>query len=484
VESNNRLGIYLSEDEATVVCVGPRGRDKQLLACFKVTVQEQTDQKQQALASLIARGCSERGLKFSEAAVALDCAKFMQHNVHSEFTDPKKIAATIRFDTEEALATDITDAVIAFTIKSSDQTGSELTVFTAQRKILSDVLLSLQTNGIDPVTIEPDIGCLSSFICQQVPPPESGRSGTLFVLLSRRRGYFIIVSESQRTFSGRTFLVGPVQDRQALLLREALVTVPLTEAVGPVNCLKIFDSANSIDLQQLSRRLSVEVSDIDLITSAEGAESQKASECADPVDFAIAYGAALACSERTKTINFRNDFMPYQGKRLRLQKALRFLSVSVIVLLFIVGSYAQAKLWQKNKDRSKLARKLESQYSEVMFSRKPPAKSDPVKKLAGELRRIRDVRSGQLSITGEESIPAKLTLVLEALNKCAEPTDLSIESVLITARNISITGDTSSRRNTLRLFDALKETNFEILQQNLYAKDRRDNFSIIIEPRQ
>jgi hypothetical protein len=456
VESNNRLGIYLSEDEATVVCVGPKGRDKQLLACFKVTVQEQTDQKQQVLASLIARGCSERGLKFSEAAVALDCAMFMQHNVHSEFTDPKKIAATIRFDTEEALATDITDAVIAFAVKSGGQTGSELTVFTAQRKILSSVILSLQTNGIDPVTIEPDIGCLSSFIFQQVSPPESGR----------------------------TFLVGHAQDRQALLLREALVTVPLSEAVGPVNCLKIFDSANSIDLQQLSRRLSVEVSDIDLHTSAGGAESQKVNECADPVDFAIAYGAALACSERTKTINFRNDFMPYQGKRLRLQKALRFLSVSVIVLLFIVGSYAQAKLWQKNKDRSKLARKLESQYSEVMFSRKPPAQSDPVKKLAGELRRIRDVRSGQLSITGEESIPAKLTLVLEAINKCAEPTDLSIESVLITARSISITGDTSSRRNTLRLFDALKETNFEILQQNLYAKDRRDNFSITIEPRQ
>ncbi len=76
--------------------------------------------------------------------MALDCAMFMQHNVHSEFSDPKRIAATVRFDTEEALATDITDVAIAFRITSSDDSGSNLTVFTAQRKVLSDVLGALQ----------------------------------------------------------------------------------------------------------------------------------------------------------------------------------------------------------------------------------------------------------------------------------------------------------------------------------------------------
>ena len=49
---------------------------------------------------------------------------FMQHNVHSKFNDPKQIAATVRFDAEEALATDISDLAIAFKITSSNQAGS------------------------------------------------------------------------------------------------------------------------------------------------------------------------------------------------------------------------------------------------------------------------------------------------------------------------------------------------------------------------
>ena len=165
MEGQNYLGIYLSKAAATVVCLKSQGRSYNVLGCFSVSAEGAEEQNPQVLAGLIAQGCAERELKFSEVAVALDCAMFMQHNVNSEFDDPKQIAATIRFDTEEALATDISDVAIAFSITSSDQTGSGVTVFTAQRKVLSDILLALQSNNIDPVTIEPDVNCLSRFIC-------------------------------------------------------------------------------------------------------------------------------------------------------------------------------------------------------------------------------------------------------------------------------------------------------------------------------
>ena len=157
LETKNYLGIYLSKDTATVVCLGSQGREHNILGCFSVSVQEQTEQNHQVLATLIAQGCAERELRFSEVAVAWDCAMFMQHNVHSEFKDSKQIAQTVRFDAEEALATDVTNIAIAFKITSSDENGSELSVFTAQRKILSDVLLSLESNNIDPITEEPDV---------------------------------------------------------------------------------------------------------------------------------------------------------------------------------------------------------------------------------------------------------------------------------------------------------------------------------------
>jgi len=478
VEPQNYLGIYLSRDAATVACLGSRGRD--VLGCFSVSVEEAEEPNLQVLASLIAQGCAERGLEFSEVAVALDCAMFMQHNVHSGFDDPKQIAATVRFDTEEAAACDITDVAIAFKIISSDQTGSALTVFTAQRKMLSDVLLSLQSNNIDPVTIEPDVNCLSRFICQSVSLPEDLHS--FFAVLSRRSGYFIVFSKSHKQLAVRTFLLGPDRDRGELLAREVPVTAALAEADEPVNCLKVFDSTGSVNYQQLGEKLGIEAGGVDLV-AAVAVSPESLADCADPVDFAIACGAALAHLERAPSINFRNDFSPYQGRKLRLQKALKFASYSVTVLVLAVGLYFQLQLLQRSRYRSRLNDKFEKQYSAVMFGKELPDKSNPAKKLAGELRRIMDVKRGHFDITGEESISAKLTLVLEAFNECAAQTNLKIDSVSITAKTISITGDTSSRKNTLKLFEAIKKGKLEILQQNLYSKGGRDNFRITVMPK-
>jgi hypothetical protein len=118
-----------------------------------------------------------------------------------------------------------------------------------------------------------------------------------------------------------------------------------------------------------------------------------------------------------------------------------------------------------------------------MLGKKVPAKSSVSKKLAGELRRIRAVKSGQFSITGEESASSKLTLVLEAFNKCAAQTDLKIETISITSRNISIVGNTSNRNNTLKLFEALKSVNLDVQQQRLDSKAGRDTFSITVVPK-
>ena len=485
MDGQNYIGIYLSKDTATVVCLGLQGRDYNVTSCFSVSVEQaegpDTYPGAPGLASLIARGCAERVPMYRdcEVAVALDCAMFMQHNVHSEFDDPKQIAATVRFDTEEALAADISDVAIAFKITSSDQAGSEMAVFTARRKILSDVLLSLQGNNIDPVTIEPDVNCLSRFIRQNVSLPDDLRP--FFVLLSQRSGYFTAFSESQKASTMRTLLVGPRQDRGELLAREIPVSSALLGAGEQISCLKVFDSAGSVNYQQLSEKLGIEVGGIDLAESA-AAGPETLADCADPVDFAIAYGAALAHLEKSQSINFRNDFSPFQGKKLRLQKTLKFLSISVAILVFAVGLYFQLQLLQENKHRSRLRDKFDKQYSAVMFSKKLPAKSDPAKKLAGELRRIKAVKQGQWSITGDKSISAKLTLVLEAFNKCAKDTGLKIDSISITSKSISIAGDTSSRRNTLKLRRAIEAGKLGSLQDRLESKGSRDSFHITIVP--
>ena len=477
MDGQKYLGIYLSKDTATIVCLGSRGRGH-VLGCFSVSVEETEGQNQQELARLIAEGCAEREWKFSEVAVALDCAMFMQHNVHSEFSDPKQVAQTVRFDTEEALSTDISEVAIVFKIISGDESGSELSIFTAERKILSDVLHSLQSNNIDPITIEPDVSCLSRFILQKVSLPEDLH--TLFAMLSRRRGYFIACGKSRETPAVRTFLASPTGDKTSLLEREVPVTTALFGADEPVKCLKVLDSADSVNCQQFSQKLGIEVGSVDLAEAAQ-TEPDALGDCADTVEFAIAYGAALAHLEKAYDLNFRNDFMPYQGKRARLQTVLKFLSVSATIVMLALGVYFQMQLLRRNRPRSRLRDKFAKQYSIVMRGKKPPAK--PVKKLEGELRRIKAVKSGHILATGEESILTKLTLVLKAFNACAASTKLEIDRITVTSKAINITGSTSSMAKTLKLFEALKKNKLDILSEQTDPKGRRGNFSIKVAPK-
>ncbi len=477
MEGQNYLGIYLGKYTATVICLSGRN----ILGCFSVTIEEKEEQKpQDELVRLITDGCAERGLKFSEAAVAVDCSMFMQHNVHSKFNDPKQITATIRFDAEEVLGMDISELAIAFEATSRNQNGSSLTVFTTQKKQLSDILISLQSNNIDPVAIEPDVNCLSRFISQKVSLPPDLRP--LFCIISDSSGYFIAFTETRETSAMRTFLVRPAQERNELLAREIPLTTALVEGNKPVNCVKVFDSTSSISYKELKNKLNIEADSIDLVENVV-TDPEVLADCTSPVGFAIAYGAALSHLKKTRSVNFRNDFMPYQGKKVRLQRAIRFTSAAVTVLMLVIGIYFHLQLWRENKYRNQLHKKLEKQYSTVMFGKKPPAKSNPVRKLEGELRRIENVKKGLLSVTGEEAISAKLTLVLEAFNDCAAQTNLNVGSVSITTKTISITGDTSSRRNTLKLFDSIRKSGLEILQQDLSTKGGRDNFSITVVPK-
>lgn len=486
MEPQNYLGIYISRDTATVVCLALIGRGGKVLGCFSVSVEEQEQASPQALASLIAQGCAERNLGFSEVAVALDCAMFMQHSVHSEFNDLKQIAATIRFDTEDALATDITNVALAFEITSSGQAGSELTVFTAQQKILSEVLLSLQQHNLDPVTIEPDVNCLSRSIAAKASSAESQQPGTLFGILSGRNGYLIAppVSTgdgSQKVSTTRTFLVGPTQDRGALLTREMLVTVALVGGGESINRLKVFDSAGTVDHRQLSEKLSIEADGVDWLAAE--AESRTTADCADTVDFAIAYGAALAHSEKGHHVNFRDDFSPFQGKKIKMQKALKLAAILVTGFLILVGLYFQTQLFKENKVQRALSKKFAKDYSAVMLGQTPPDKAGALRKLGSELRRIKDAKKGLITIKGEKSISSKLTLVLTAFNKCAAQTKLNIKTISIAARDIIITGDTSSRKNTQKFFNVVRNNGLEILRPSYDSKGGRDGFSITVVPK-
>lgn len=485
MESKNLLGIYFKRETATVVCINSRSKGDNISDCFTVNVTDQEQPKIPAMASLIADGCSERKLQFTEVAVAIDCSLFMQHSLHSDFTDPKQVAATIRFDTEEALATDISDTALTFEINSKSEKGSNLTVFTAHKKILSEILLSLQQYGFDPITIKPDINCLSKTIFQKIPAGES-IEGVMFAMLSGNNGYLITPKNSDGSgqynfYTARTFLVGPKQNRTDLLAREITMTTALFSGEDKINSLRIFDSAGVMDFSSITEKTGIMTGNIEFFGDADTSADESGNRV-NRIDFTIAYGAAMSLAEKEQTVNFRDDFSPFQGKKIKTQKALKFAMVSLTVLLIAVGLYFHMNLYSVNRDIKKARAKFGKNYEIVMGKKLSETASGNtiIKNLGYEFGKVENENAG--IITSGAAASSKLTLVLKAFNECTKQTSLKIKSIDITEKNIIISGDISSK--TITLIDILKKTGLDVKSSNIQHEDRtnRDVFTLTLEP--
>ncbi len=478
MESRNRLGIYLRKDRATVVCLAGQGAGKKLIEAFTITAEEED---LPSLVDRVAAACIERGIKDAEASVALDCALFMQHSIHSEFVDYKKIAATVRFDTEEALATDVSNMAVSFRIVSTDDEGANLDVFTADRNVLSDILLSLQANGIDPVFVDPDICRLSRYLSENGASNRLPEGGALCALLSDSRGYLVGAANSHEASTMRAFLVGPGQDRKGLLGREVLVTAALGGGQDGQR-LCVLDAGSGLTAQDLAQSVPLPAQDCDL-AGLQGVTAQDMENCDNVVDFAIAYGAALPESEKENGANFRNDHMPYLGEKRRQDKALRFLSISLTILLLTLGIAAQAKLMRINRDRVAVREKIEPDYLAIM-----PNKDEVPDSMVATVKSLESVKRRIIAMSGPgsgdtQSIEVRLFMVLYGINACAAETDLSIDTVNLTSKSISINGDTSSRANTLKVFDAMDKAGLSLKENRYEEEGKRDAFNITAEPK-
>lgn len=480
MENQNILGIYLSSNSASVVCTDAHGANSKIISCFSISIEKEQSAAADwsRLASLIAQQCAQRNLVFSEVAVALDCSAFMQHEVHSNFDSAKQIAQTIRFDTEEALATDVSDVAISFEIISSGRQGSDLNVFTATKNLLSEIINALAASNLDAASIEPDVICLSRFIKTKLHQNKEQDSESLFAMLSQRNCYFTAPFR-KRKFD-RTLPISRGQNKTDLLKIQVPVTTALLGVDGKISRIEILDSTNSVEIQQLQEKLSIAIDDVkpafaDIIPQSQTSEGD------DVVEFAIALGAAEGLADKHHTTtNFRNDFMPYLGRKRRLEKTLRFISISAVVIFIALGLSLHIQLIHKNRPVKQLHRKLAEDYSDVMLGKKMSDNTtQAIRSLESELRRIKSVKSGPFGASGDNSVPAQLALVLSAFNNkdMAKQTNLNIDRISITGRNIIISGDTSSRANTVKLLTEIK-TLMDVQQEQLGNKDNRDTFNI------
>ena len=243
----------------------------------------------------------------------------------------------------------------------------------------------------------------------------------------------------------------------------------------------VLDAGQTLAAQDLAQTIPFEAADCDL-AGLQGILPDDAADCANIVDFAIAYGAALPEPEKENATNFRNDHMPYLGEKRRLEKAVRFLSISVAIMFLALGVYVQATLMRVNHDRTAVREKIEPEYLAVMPHKEelPDTMRGAVQSLKSAKRQI-ELNTG--GIRDKEAISTKLELVLLGINACAATADLNIDTITLAGENIQVNGDTSSRSNTLKVFDAMREADLAITRQAFTQKGGRDAFDITVEPK-
>jgi hypothetical protein len=480
LEQNACLGIYVGPGKAAVVLAARAGGQTELLEQFAVTVPQGQPFTFAQAAKDIAAVCAEKQLVFADVAVAIDCRLYRQQVLHSEFTDYRQIAQTIKFDAEEALSINAAETAIAFEIAGRGLSGSEVATFAAPANVISEIILALQNNKLDPVSIEPDSICLRRVV--QNLTKAQGDSKPVWVAVSSEKCFIILAPAQEGNAPVRAFLTGTAQNRTALLAREIMLTIATAKTGRDIQKILICDNTGRIDLGAINKQTALAVEAFDpaeIIVTKAGQQA----EC-DSLDVVIAAGAAIGLLTKSEKIDFRPNFMPYRGRKAAFEKTLKTLSICLVILFIAIGVYLHMQYYKTNSYRNRLAGKFRTEYSIAMTGAKFTKGAEAVRKLKSEINRIKDVKSGLLSATGDDSVEAKLTFLFEAVNSVAKNVDIDIEKIAVTTKTMSITGSTSDR-GSLQLFGAIDKHPKLIRGNSSYEpKEGRDYFRLTIELKQ
>lgn len=470
MEEKGSLGILLAGEKAVAVWTAPDGTVRNTLA-----VTPDADEPV-ATALQAARAAARQGFAFEEVFIAADCSSYTQYDLHSEFEDYRQIESTIKFDAEEAAATDAMNLAVTFEVTGSDEHGSKTTVYTADRQLMTDLLLDVQEGGLDPTTIEPDVVCLARALGATCQMDERG--GAIFVVLSRGNCYMLAANPGFAPLV-RTFLVGN-KDITPILTREVLLMSASTRGESVPASIVLVGETDRIDTDVLAARTGLEVS---VETPA-----QKLGQAITPDgpmtcgQLLIAYGAALASRPRVRQADFRRDFMPYQGKRKVMEGSLRLIGISLTVLLVAVAAFYQFKTFRMKSYARQLQQKSLDQYK-ALYGTVPRGGGSILTYLKRNYAQVKREKEGGSVAGDSKSAPAKLTVFLEVVNKLPKNIDVQIESITVTEKSMKIKGNTNSRSSTNAMFDGIKKHPAITLSSQTIRKDgNRDGFDITIDP--
>jgi hypothetical protein len=160
------------------------------------------------------------------------------------------------------------------------------------------------------------------------------------------------------------------------------------------------------------------------------------------------------------------------------------MSISLAVLVVAVGLHLQVRLIQVNKDLAQVRDRVSKDYSTVMRSKLVRGKN-PVDELKREVRRLKDIKSGELGL--QNTVLSRFGLLLKAFAGPGDSgrgkVDLKIDVVNISTGDIAIVGSTAGRSETESFFKRLTDSGFEKGRTSEASQAGRSTFNVHVEPK-
>ena len=463
MEHGRYLGIYLKNNSAQVVLITHKGHTYSVLDSFVVSLLD-NEQNEKTIGQLIAEGISAKNFDYEYVAATIDSSEFTQYNIRSEFIDTKQIEQTYRFDAEEQMATDAFEQVMSYTVTDQNESGSKVTVFSALKNRLSSILKDLQSNGIDPVMIEPDAICLSRAISSKTECSDKA----IYTIISDEEFYVSVISEARKYVYVRSFMLDGQNNKSKLIGKNISLTLsamPVEWNVESVYYQSCFDPE---EFSYLESKFSGGLKAVEGVSKP------------DEVSLTIAAGAAMSGFDRSFKADFRREFSPFKGATEAIRKTLRIASICVTIVLLALSFYVYNQMGQVKGKTSQLNERILADYPTVMRGANIPSNRTPAEALKREIIRVKRAGKNELG-SDVGSVPSMLTLLFKSLNQVASSVDYQFDSIDIKRNSIVLNGSTGSSSETLKLYQTIKSNPRLVtgqFSQSRNSKTGRDTFKL------
>ncbi|MBN1765712.1 MAG: hypothetical protein JW860_10675 [Sedimentisphaerales bacterium] len=374
--------------------------------------------------------------RVSPISLALGGSFYQSQSHHSQFTQTQQIDETLRYDIEEDFAIDSDNIALCYKKKASPENdledGSDLLVFTSDRKILTDILNRFEQADLDALTTEPDcVSWLHFLQSRNVCSKLSAEQSLIAAGWTSENLYILVLDASGQPVLARSLLCSGAAQALDLLSGE----IARTRATLPAG--------------QQPRLLLYHPVDLDANEMNKIAQHNKLKPLPLPdIDMAgaCAAGAAIGwLNHQNTTTDFRKDNL--QAKTLVTGRKHALLGLGTVISLLMLTWILIMSMHSRNfhQMQNEAEKDLINAWK-LAFPGKSTAKLDP-RKIPGDIRgRLKEVKQkyGAYDVNSQPDTASNtLRLLFQALNQ-AEEKGVLPEAFDLQIKNISVDGDSAT----------------------------------------